>query len=226
MSRYLFAVVLTLTVPLALRADVKLPANLPAKVAGKVALAQKALPYVQAIHEVLDAATARESATTIHVKKTVAESSSEWVVHRVRANVWVERSANNYLGEVGVRISLPCIIEYGFDLAALKPEHMRFDRERRLLLIDLPPVRVREPVPVLAEMKIEPKYKGLRGPALDADTIRALQVAVLQEDYQPAARDLGQSELMTAQKKARDLVEAFVRGLLKEAGADIEVIVR
>ena len=53
-----------------------------------------------------------------------------------------------------------------------------------------------------------------------------LQVAALQEDYQPAARDLGASELLTAQKKARDLVEAFIRSVLREAGADVEVIVR
>jgi len=175
---------------------------------------------------VLDAATARESPTSVRVKKTVAETSSEWIVHRVRANVWVERTAANYLGEVGVRVSVPCMIEYGFDLAALKPGNLRFDRERRLLVIDLPPVTVREPIPMLAEMKIEPKYKGLRGPALDAETLRALQVAALQEDYQPAARDLGQSELLVAQKKARDLVEAFIRGVLREAEADIEVIVR
>src|SRR5438132_1513883 len=226
MFRSVLAVALSLILPLAVRADAKLPAALPAKVTGTVAQVQKVLPYVQAIHEVLDLATSRESPTTVHVKKTVAESSSEWVVHRVRANVWVERTASNYLGDIGVRVSVPCVIEFGFDLAALKPEHMRFDRGRRLLVIDLPPVTVREPIPVLAEMKIEPKYKGLRGPVLDADAVRALQVSALQQDYQPAARDLGQGELLTAQRKARDLVEAFVRDVLKNAGADIEVIVR
>src|SRR5262245_58494378 len=128
MSRLVLAIALTLLAPLASYADAKLPATLPAKVTGTVAQVQKALPYVQAIHEVLDAATSRESPTTVHVKKTVVESSSEWVVHRVRANVWVERTASNYLGDVAVRVSVPCMIEFGFDLAALKPEHMRFDR--------------------------------------------------------------------------------------------------
>src|SRR5262245_20662606 len=226
MSRSVLAIALTLVAPLALYADAKLPVSLPAKVTGTVSQVQKVLPYVQAIHEVLDAATSRESPTTVQVKKTVAESSSEWVVHRVRANVWVERTASNYLGDVGVRISVPCVIEFGFDLSALKPEHMRFDRGRRLLVIDLPPVTVREPIPVLAEMKVEPKYKGLRGPMLDAEALRSLQVSALQQDYQPAARDLGQSELLTAQRKARDLVESFVRGILHDAGTDIEVIVR
>src|SRR5262245_55167337 len=181
MSRSIFAIAVTLVAPFGLYADAKLPATLPAKVTGTVAQVQKALPYVQAIHQVLDAATSRESPTTVHVKKTVAESSSEWVVHRVRANVWVERTASNYLGDVGVRVSVPCVIEFGFDLSALKPEHMRFDRGRRLLVIDLPPVTVREPIPVLAEMKIEPKYKGLRGALLDAEALRALQVSAMQE---------------------------------------------
>jgi hypothetical protein len=123
-------------------------------------------------------------------------------------------------------VSVPCVIEFSFDLASLKPENMRFDRKRRLLVIDLPPVTVREPIPLLAEMKIEPKYKGLRGAILDADAVRALQSSALQEDYQPAARDLGQSELLTAQRKARDLVESFAQGVLRDAGTDIEVIVR
>ncbi len=173
MSRFHLAIAGTLFTSLFALADAKPSANLPVKATGKVAAVSKVLPYVQAIHEVLDAATARESPTTVRVKKTVAETSSEWVVHRVRANVWVERTAANYLGEVGVRVSVPCVIEYGFDLAAMKPENMRFDRQRRLLVIDLPPVTVREPIPVLAEMKIEPRYKGLRGPAIDGETLRA-----------------------------------------------------
>src|SRR5437899_1554019 len=160
MSRSVLAIAFTLLASFGVYADAKLPATLPTKVTATVAGVQKVMPYVQAIHEVLDAATSRESPTTVHVKKTVAESSSEWVVHRVRANVWVERTASNYLGDVGVRVSVPCVIEYGFDVAALKPEQMRFDRGRRLLVIDLPPVTVREPIPVLAEMKVEPKYKG------------------------------------------------------------------
>ena len=67
-----------------------------------------------------------------------------------------------------LRDALTQSLQGAADFSALKPENMRFDRDRRLLVIDLPTVKVREPIPLLAEMKIEPKYKGLRGPALDA----------------------------------------------------------
>ena len=59
-----------------------------------------------------------------------------------------------------------------------------------------------------------------------ADVRQSLGLAPAPGSVQPAARDLGQGELLTAQRKARDLVEAFVRDVLKNAGADIEVIVR
>lgn len=198
------------------------PVNIPLPVSGL----SKALPYVQAVHELLDSISSRDLPTITQVKKTSGESRSEWVVHRVKANVWVERTATNYLGELGVKVSVPCLIEFGFDLSALTPERFHFDARRRLLIVDLPDVYVREPVPLLLEMKIEPRYKGLRNIVLDADTMRRLQAEVLQQDYQPAARDAGATELIVAQRKARDQMQDFLRELFRKANVDIEVVVR
>src|SRR5437763_10706909 len=110
MSRIIFSLVALVSLTGTVLADVKLPA------ATSVA---KVLPYVQTIHQVLDTLTSRESPTVVHVKKVAADAPSEWIVHRVRAEVWVERSATNYLGEVGVKVSIPCQIEFGLDLTLL-----------------------------------------------------------------------------------------------------------
>ena len=187
---------------------------------------KSALPYVQVIHQVLDSVTRKDSPTNVQVKKEASEPRSEWIVHRVKASVWVERTSANYLGEIAVRVTIPCYLEYAFDLSQMKHENFRYDPVRRLLVVDMPAVYIREPLPILADMKIEPKYKGLRNVVLDAEAIQGLEATVLRQDYQPAAREVGQSELATAQRRGRDLLQEYLQGVFKQAGADIEVIVR
>ncbi|HEV3144058.1 MAG TPA: hypothetical protein VGZ47_09260 [Gemmataceae bacterium] len=185
-----------------------------------------ALPYVQAIHQVLDSVTRRDSPTTVGVKKEAAEQRSEWIVHRVKASVWVERSSANYLGEIDVRVTIPCYLDYAFDLSQMKREDFRYDPVRKLLVIDMPQVYIRDPLPILSDMKIEPKYKGLRNVVFDTEAMQGLQATVLRQDYQPTAREVGQSELAAAQRRARDLLQDYLQGLFRQAGTDVEVIVR
>jgi hypothetical protein len=217
--------VLVLATAAAIAGDKVTPDN-PVKLPPLPAGISKALPYVQAVHQILDSVSSRDLPAITQVKKTSIESRSEWVVHRVKANVWVERTTTNYLGELEVKVSVPCLIEFGFDLSSLTPERFHFDARRRLLIVDLPDVYVREPVPLLSEMKIEPRYKGLRNLVLDADSMRRLQADVLQQDYQPAARNAGASELVVAQRKARDMMQGFLQELFRKAHVDVEVIVR
>ena len=186
----------------------------------------KALPYVQVIHQVLDSVTAKDSPTNVRVTKEAAEQRSEWIVYRVKASVWVERSSSNYLGEIDMRVTIPCYLEYAFDLTQMKREDLRYDPVRKLLIVEMPVVYIRDPVPILADMKVEPKYKGLRNVVLDTQTMQGLEATVLRQDYQPAARDVGQSELATAQRKARDLLQSYLQSIFRQAGADVEVIVR
>jgi len=53
-----------------------------------------------------------------------------------------------------------------------------------------------------------------------------LQAAALKEDYQPAARDVALTATAVAQRRARDLMQTFLNGLFRDAGANVEVIVR
>jgi hypothetical protein len=186
----------------------------------------KALPYVQVIHQVLNSITVKESPTNVQVKKEQTEPRSEWIVHRVKASVWVERTSSNYLGEIDMRVTIPCYLEYAFDLSQMKREDFHYDAERRLLVVDMPQVYIRDPLPILADMKIEPKYKGLRNIVLDTEAMQSLQATVLRQDYQPAAKEVGQSELAAAQRRARDMMQDYLQGLFRQAGADVQVIVR
>jgi hypothetical protein len=187
---------------------------------------KSALPYVQVIHQILDSVTRRDSPTTVQVKKEASEPRSEWIVHRVKASVWVERSSANYLGEIDMRVTVPCYLEYAFDLSKMKPQDFRYDAARKLLVVEMPAVYIREPVPILSDMKIEPKYAGLRNVVFDAEAMQGLQATLLRYDYQPAAREVGQSELATAQRRARDMLQEHLQGIFRQAGTDVEVIVR
>jgi hypothetical protein len=187
---------------------------------------KSALPYVQMIHQVLDSITRKDSPTNIQVKMEAGEPRSEWIVHRVKASVWVERTSANYLGEIDVRVTIPCYLEYAFDLSQLKREDFRYDPVRKILVVDMPAVYIREPLPILADMKIEPKYKGLRNIVLDAEALQGLEATVLRQDYQPAARNVGQSELATAQRHARDMMQEYLQGIFRQTSTDVEVIVR
>jgi len=215
-----------LTFLLALSFPVHADGDLASKLPIRASAIKNALPYVQIVHEVLDSVTAKDSPTTVRVKQDLAEPRSEWVVYRVKASVWVERTTSNYLGEIDVRVTIPCWIEFGFDMSQLKRENFRFDPSRKILIVDLPAVYIREPIPLLADMKIEPKYKGLRNVVFDGEAMQTLQSTVLQKDYQPAAKEVGATELSKAQIRARDMVQDYLQNIFQRTGSDVEVIVR
>src|SRR5579864_2381917 len=232
MLRYSFTCAALLALSAPLYADKNPVPNLPIPPSAipNIPIAQaalkSALPYVQVIHQVLDSVTRKDSPINVQVKTEGSEPRSEWIVHRVKASVWVERSSSNYLGEIDVRVTIPCYLEFAFDLSQLKREDFRYDPVRKLLIVDMPAVYIREPLPILAEMKIEPKYKGLRNIVIDAEALQGLEATVLRQDYQPAARNVGQSELATAQRRARDMMQDYLQGIFRQAGSDVEVIVR
>jgi hypothetical protein len=184
------------------------------------------LPYVSMVHHVLDVVTTRESAVNTRSKLALSETRSEWVVHRIKANVWVEKTSMNYLGQISVRVSIPCIVEFSLDMSAIRYGQMHYDPARKLLTIELPPLQIRDPMALLPEMKIEPQYHGLRGTMLDSEKVRRLQDQLVKEDYVPAAREAAMEVYAYAQRKARDQVQEFLQGLFKDAGADIEVVVK
>lgn len=199
---------------------------IPFEVPSKPTSFATALPYVKLIHELLDAATTRESNTTLQATLKGSETRSEWIVHRLKADIWVERSSSNYLGQIGAKVSIPCQIEFALDLAAVRHGQMRYDESRRLLIVDLPAVYIRKPIPELSEMKIEPYFKGLRGMLLDSEKMRRLQDELVKVDYLPAARDAALGEHAAAQRKARELMQEFLQTMLRKTGNDIEVVVR
>jgi hypothetical protein len=184
------------------------------------------LPYISMVHQVLDAVTTRESDTVSRSKLMLSESRSEWVVHRIKANVWVEKTSMNYLGQIVMRVSIPCVVEFSIDMSALRYGQMHFDASKKLLVLEMPAVQIRDPMPLLSDMKIEPQYRGLRGSMLDSEKMRRLQDELVKEDYVPAAREAAMEVYAYAQRKARDQVQEFLQGLFKNAGAEVEVVVK
>src|SRR5262249_44145086 len=167
------------------------------------------LPYISMVHQVLDVVTTRESETVSRSKLMLSETRSEWVVHRIKANVWVEKTSMNYLGQIGMKVSIPCVVEFSLDMSAIRYGQMHYDPSRKLLVLELPAVQIRDPAPQLSEMKIEPQYRGLRGTMLDSEKMRRLQDELVKEDYTPAAREAAMEVYAFAQRKARDQVQDF-----------------
>lgn len=207
-------------------ADARLGIPIPLELPARPTSVSTALPYVRLVHQVLDTVTTRDYPSTMRAKLLASESRSEWIVHRVKANIWVEKVSSNYLGQVGVRVSIPCHVEFSLDMGAVRHGQFRYDPARRLLIVDLPPVQMRPPVPLLDEMQIEPMYKGLRGMLTDAEKVRRLQEELMKEDYMPAAREAALEVYDYAQRRARDQVQQFLKGVFAQAGADVEVVVR
>lgn len=204
------------------RVGIPVPLTIPTRPADLAS----ALPYVKLIHDVLDIATTRENPVVTRSRLAYSEASSEWVIHRIKANVWVEKTSSNYLGQIGVRVSIPCQVEFSIDMAAVRYGPIWFDADRRQLTIELPPVAIREPIPILSEMKVETSYRGLRGVLLDAEKTRRLQEELVREDYTPAAREAALDVYPFAQQRAREQVQSLLQRLFREAGSDIEVVVR
>jgi hypothetical protein len=211
-----------LTAPSDARVGVPIPLTLPTTPNNL----PSALPYLKLIHDVLDLATTRENPVVSRARLSFSEAQADWVVHRIKATVWVERTSTNYLGPIGVRLTIPCRVEFSIDMGALRYGPMWFDPARRRLIMDLPPITMREPVPILTEMKVETTYGGLRGVLLDAEKTRRMQEELLREDYQPAAREAAMQAYAFAQHRAREQIQMLLQRLFREAGSDIEVVVR
>jgi hypothetical protein len=191
------------------------PAVLPLEVFG--------LPSPTDVVRLLDALTRKDSSTSVEVKPGTPVRQGKLLVARSRLEVVLERSSRNWRGQVHVHLSVPSDVTYSLDLADIRPEHVRVDAGRRLLIVALPAVRVEDVTPVLTSLKAEDKFKHARFRRFDGDASREMQNAMLKEDYQLHARKEGEARLPEVREQARAALEELLQALLRPGCPDIQV---
>src|SRR5205085_12097768 len=102
------------------------------------------LPSPTDVVKLLDALTKKDSSTSMQVKVGETVSQGKLLVARTRVEVALERSSRNWRGRVRVHMTVPSDISYSVNLAAIRPEHIRVDAGRRLLVVTMPDPQVED----------------------------------------------------------------------------------
>jgi hypothetical protein len=171
----------------------------------------------------IDALTHKDSATTLDVKLGETVGQGKLLVARTQVEVALERTSRNWRGPVSVHMTLPSTITYTLDLTSLRPEHIRIDAARGLVVVAMPALEVEDVTPMLTELKAEDTYKGARFRRLDGDASRSLENTMLKEDYQTRARIEGEDRLLQVHEQARTALQDLLRTLLRPSCPGVQV---
>jgi hypothetical protein len=183
------------------------------------------LPSPGDVIKVIDALTKKDSDTTVDVETSKAVNQGKLLVARMRVHIALERSSRNWRGRVSVTTKVPSEITYTIDLAQIRPEHIRVDAKRHLLIVKMPPLQVESVAPLLAKMESERKYKRGRFRFFDADTVRQLENAILKEDYLAKAREVGREQLPDVREQSRATLQNFLQQVLRRSAPGVRVVV-
>jgi hypothetical protein len=194
-----------------------------AAVAPAVGLEVLGLPSPGDVVKVLDALTRKDSDTSVEVKLGETVSQGKLLVARTRVEVDMERSSRNWRGPVRVHMTVPSAVSYSINLAAIRPEHVRVDAVRRLLVVTMPEPQVEEVTPLLNSLKSEDTFKGCRFRRLDGDSSRELQNVMLKEDYQARARKEAEAGLPQVRERARFALQDLLESLLRPGNPSVRV---
>ena len=198
-------------------------AVLPA--AAVIPLEMLGIPSPGDVVKLIDTLTKKDSSTDVKVKLGDTVSQGKLLVARTRVNVAMERSSRNWRGRVVVHMSVPTHVSYSVNLAAIRPEDVRADPARRLLIVTMPAPQVEDVTPLLSELKSEATFQRARFRRLDADASREIQNALLREDYQARAAKEARDHIREVRERARLALQELLEALLRPSFPDIHVLV-
>ncbi len=198
----------------------------PLAFAPAIGLEMLGLPSPGDVIKVLDALTRKDSSTSMEVTLGDTISQGKLLVARTRLEVDMERSSRNWRGPVRVHLRVPSAVSYSINLTAIRPEHIRVDTARRLIVVAMPEPQVEDVTPLLSDMKSEDTYKGCRFRRLDGDASRALQNVLLKEDFQARARKEAEARLPQVRLRARLALQDLLESLLRPGNPSVRVWVQ
>src|SRR5262245_9771991 len=127
------------------------------------------LPSPSDVVKLIDTLTKKDSATGVDVKVGKTVGQGKLVIATTRVEVRLDRSSRNWRVRVMVQMTIPTEVSYTVDLADIRPEHIRCDHVRRVLVVAMPTPRVAGVIPDLAAARTDRTFKGGRFRRLDAD---------------------------------------------------------
>jgi hypothetical protein len=202
-----------------------LAAVAPPRAVAQLTLLVPALPSPTDVVKLIDTLTKKDSSTGVDVKLGQTVGQGKLLIATTRMDVHLDRSSRNWRGRVEVRMTIPSEVAYTIDLADIRPEHIRCDHARRVLLVAMPTPRVASVTPDLAAARTERTFKRARFRRLDADVARELQNTILTGDYQARARATAEARLAQIKKSGREPLQAFFEALLSRTLPGTRVIV-
>jgi len=156
------------------------------------------------------------------LRQTFAEQKLQ--VSKSTIDVSMERTTNNWRGQVRLEMDVPCEITYAIDLSQINPEHLRIEPGKRVLYVKMPPVHVETVSPIIEKMDFRSSFGWGRSRYVDVKTIHSLEND-LRRDCRSEARSRAEKELDSVKKTGQAALQDFLRKLLRTAKVDLEVIV-
>jgi hypothetical protein len=177
-------------------------------------------PTPQYVLEMLDALTRRESGVRKKATLRSAAAQQDLIVYKGRVDVTLDETSSSFRGSVAIELSMAADVHFTVDLDQVE---LAWNRQRRVLKIKLPSVKVGPVSRDEDSRKLSASYRGACFPWYDGDVARDLERKLLKEKYDAEARLAAGKKLTEARKQARAAVHDFAARLLMLQGTDIVI---
>lgn len=174
--------------------------------------------------DVLDTVTRSQTAeATAKLRGVVPQLKLS--VYSAEIDVTVEGTDRIWRGTNTVKLSMPAEIQFTLDLEDLKPEHIKWDKARKIFKVKLPKVKIGAVAPRLEDQKIEVSESVFRPTWFRGGNATELVQQLTREHYRPRAVELAEKRMEDAQRAARDQVRDLLRRLWLDKDSGIEIVV-
>jgi hypothetical protein len=178
-------------------------------------------PTPDYVLEMLDALTTTTSGPRKKASLLSGSGQQELIVYKGRVQVSLEGESSNFRGAVEVKVSMAADVHFTIDLDRV--ELAGWDRQRRVLKVKLPPVKVGPVSRDEDSRDVRVAYRRGRFALYDGDTAREVEASLLREKFNDQAREAAADRRPDAEKQARAVVRDFLWKFLHLNGSDIVI---
>ena len=186
----------------------------------------KKVPVVDAagtLVQILDELTRKPGDLKVEAKVRNLLPSSKLQVGKSQLDISLSDSDPTWRGTVWVALEVPTTARYTVDLKKLDLKALRWDGQRRILRIKLPPVEVESVTAKQSDITVRATYSKMRFAFNDSDVASKLERGLMRNDYEPVAKRKAEGNLEAMQILGRTALEDLLQKLFKAANTEVTI---
>jgi hypothetical protein len=183
------------------------------------------LDQAQLALKLVDRLTSQRPAPITRILSEGFTTEEAVVVAKETINVTLRGEETNWRGSVEVEMKIPCRVHYTVDLRDVPAARCRWDQQKQVLYVPMPPLRVYAVELIASKRDITVRFTRMRFGFYDSDTATEVENRLLKESFEDRVQEMDAEKQSFAIQAGRDGLRQHLRRILQLAAPGVEVIV-